>query len=142
LHTVITPPSMSSHPSAPPCDDRDEPLAGGRELVPHRVAARRRLANDERTTFEHAEPLHEQRPAHLLHAAMDLVEPGRTDHELADHQWRPSIAQHLDGRGDRAVVGISRHTVIVAWASSAAVASCARLVHEHRNRVGDRLARP
>src|SRR3954447_5880215 len=40
---------------------------------------------------------------------MDLVEPGRADRHLPDHQRRPAVTEHLDAGADGAVVGVAGH---------------------------------
>ena len=106
-------------------DDRRQPLPRGRQLVAHGPAWPGRVPHHQAAALQGAQPLREQRPAHPRHTAVDLVEPGRAGAQLADHQRRPPVPQHLDRRRDRAVVGISTHAAIVAAFLSAG-SSCPR----------------
>ena len=64
--------------------------------------------------FEQPEPLGEQGPADPGDPPVDLVESAGAHHELADDQWRPPVAQHLDPDRDRAVVPVVRHMPMMA----------------------------
>ena len=67
------------------------------------------LTADQPAAFEQPEPLREQGPADPGDPPVDLVEAAGAHHELADDQWRPPVAQHLDPDRDRAVVPVVRH---------------------------------
>jgi hypothetical protein len=72
----------------------------------------RRLGPRKRA-LEVAEPLGEQGPAHSGDPTMDLVEAAGTDHQLANDQGGPTVTEHVDPDGDRALLRAAHHGPIV-----------------------------
>src|SRR5512144_1880509 len=70
-------------------------------------------AVDEPAPLEEPKPLRERGSAHPRDPAMDLFEPTGADHELPYDEGCPSVAEHVDTGGDRAVVRVARHVVMV-----------------------------
>ena len=64
---------------------------------------------DDPASFELTESLGEQGPAGPGDATMDLVEATRPDHQLADDQRRPTVAQNVDRGRYRAVLPATSH---------------------------------
>ena len=71
------------------------------------------LTANQPAPLEQSEPLSEHGPADPGNPPVDFVEATGANHEFADNQRRPPIAQHLDACRDRAVVRVVRHVPIM-----------------------------
>ena len=61
--------------------------------------------------LEVAQPLGEQRARDAGHAALDVVEAGAAEHQLAQDQRRPPVGEHFAAQRDRAVLPVITHGV-------------------------------
>jgi hypothetical protein len=111
LLRVIEDPFRS--PVADRPDDRGQRLPRRGQPVAPGAPALGRLTSDQAASLQRPQALREQGPAHPGDAAMDLVEAGGPHHQLPDDQGRPTIPEHVDPDGDRAVVRVARHGPIL-----------------------------
>src|SRR5439155_9398847 len=103
-------PQPALAPDADLSDDRPQLHAGGSEVVLAALAVRALAALHDSRTLELAEALAEQRGGHQRDSALDVVESAAAgERQLADHERRPALGEHLGSLCDRAELAVVGH---------------------------------
>lgn len=108
---------VAEHPLGGPVPhrphDRGQGLARGGQLVGPGPSGLARVMGHQPAALELPQPLGEQVAADPGNSAVDLVESAGTDHQLANDQRSPPVAQHVHPARDRAVLPAAHHQLIV-----------------------------